>query len=83
MGAVSYCGMCGVPIYVPESKSRHCREDGDNFYCCNGHRVGAGVCPCCKRTFQQLARHMKCKHPKYRTEGPGAVNTTSKKVRKR
>jgi NMD protein affecting ribosome stability and mRNA decay len=26
-------------------------------------RIGAGVCPCCSRTFQQLARHMKNKHP--------------------
>lgn len=26
-------------------------------------RVHAGVCPCCNRTFQQLARHMKNKHP--------------------
>lgn len=26
-------------------------------------RVSAGVCPCCNRTFQQLARHMKTKHP--------------------
>lgn len=26
-------------------------------------RVEAGVCPCCNRTFQQLARHMKMKHP--------------------
>jgi hypothetical protein len=26
-------------------------------------RVHAGVCPCCNRTFQQLARHMKTKHP--------------------
>jgi hypothetical protein len=24
-----------------------------------------GVCPCCNRTFQQLARHMKAKHPGY------------------
>ena len=23
----------------------------------------AGACPCCKRTFQQLARHMAAKHP--------------------
>ena len=29
------------------------------------HRVGNGVCPCCHRTFKQLARHMKAKHPKY------------------
>ena len=27
------------------------------------NRAAAGVCPCCKRTFQQLARHMKSKHP--------------------
>lgn len=26
-------------------------------------RVHNGVCPCCKRTFQNLARHMKTKHP--------------------
>lgn len=26
-------------------------------------RTHAGVCPCCNRTFQQLARHMKTKHP--------------------
>lgn len=28
-------------------------------------RVGSGVCPCCKRTFKQLAAHMKRKHPDY------------------
>lgn len=27
-------------------------------------RVAAGTCPCCNRTFSQLARHMKAKHPK-------------------
>jgi hypothetical protein len=26
-------------------------------------RVQAGVCTCCNRTFQNLARHMKTKHP--------------------
>jgi len=26
-------------------------------------RVGNGVCPHCNRHFQNLARHMKCKHP--------------------
>jgi hypothetical protein len=26
-------------------------------------RTAAGVCPCCNRTFQQLARHMKTRHP--------------------
>ncbi len=28
-------------------------------------RVGHGTCPCCKRTFRQLARHMSHKHPEY------------------
>ena len=27
------------------------------------NRVGAGVCPCCKRNFANLARHMKSQHP--------------------
>jgi len=28
-------------------------------------RVAAGVCPCCTRTFQNLARHMERQHPDY------------------
>lgn len=28
-------------------------------------RASAGVCPCCNRTFQALARHMKAKHPEH------------------
>jgi hypothetical protein len=28
-------------------------------------RVKAGVCPCCNRTFQNLARHMSNQHPEY------------------
>jgi hypothetical protein len=31
-------------------------------------RIAAGVCPCCHRTFKQLARHMKAKHPDYSQE---------------
>lgn len=31
-------------------------------------RVAAGVCPCCTRTFQNLAQHMKTKHPNVATE---------------
>lgn len=26
-------------------------------------RIHAGTCPCCKRNFQNVARHMKTKHP--------------------
>lgn len=32
------------------------------------NRVGHGVCPCCNRTFGDLARHMMTKHPTYTTE---------------
>jgi len=28
-------------------------------------RVKHGICPCCNRTFKQLAAHMKNKHPEY------------------
>lgn len=28
-------------------------------------RAKAGVCPCCNRTFKQLARHMASKHPQF------------------
>lgn len=28
-------------------------------------RVAHGVCPCCQRTFKQLAAHMKSQHPDY------------------
>lgn len=27
------------------------------------NRAGAGVCPCCNRSFVALARHMKTRHP--------------------
>lgn len=29
------------------------------------NRAAAGVCPCCSRTFQDLARHMASKHPNF------------------
>jgi hypothetical protein len=31
-------------------------------------RAAAGVCPCCNRTFQQLASHMAEKHPGFISE---------------
>ena len=30
-------------------------------------RAAVGTCPCCKRTFSELARHMKAKHPDFHT----------------
>lgn len=32
-------------------------------------RVAAGVCPCCNRTFADLAGHMTGQHPDYATAG--------------
>ena len=32
-------------------------------------RATAGACPCCNRTFVQLARHMKTKHPDFAPAG--------------
>ena len=32
------------------------------------NRIANGVCPCCKRSFSNLHRHMKTKHPTYREE---------------
>jgi hypothetical protein len=31
-------------------------------------RIAHGVCPCCNRTFQNLASHMKGQHPDYEAE---------------
>jgi DUF438 domain-containing protein len=28
-------------------------------------RIAAGVCPCCSRTFQNVQRHIKSKHPDF------------------
>ncbi|MFZ5785500.1 MAG: hypothetical protein ACOY3Y_03565 [Acidobacteriota bacterium] len=35
-------------------------------------RIAAGVCPCCKRHFQNLEDHMKSRHPKYAHDEAGA-----------
>lgn len=32
------------------------------------NRVGAGVCPCCTRSFSNLRRHMETQHSDYRAE---------------
>ncbi len=32
------------------------------------NRVANGACPCCNRTFQNLHRHMKSKHPDFKKE---------------
>lgn len=30
------------------------------------NRIGNGVCPCCNRSFQNLKRHLECKHPEFK-----------------
>lgn len=32
------------------------------------NRIANGICPCCHRTFQDLAEHMQNKHPSYEEE---------------
>lgn len=34
------------------------------------NRIKAGVCPCCHRTFKQLAAHMATQHPDFTAEPP-------------
>ena len=34
-------------------------------------RVAHGVCPCCQRTFADLARHMNGQHPEFAPASPG------------
>ena len=31
-------------------------------------RAASGVCPCCNRTFRQMALHMKNQHPEFKAE---------------
>lgn len=31
-------------------------------------RAAAGTCPCCQRTFSNMSRHMKTKHPDFAAE---------------
>jgi hypothetical protein len=31
-------------------------------------RTAAGLCPCCNRSFRQMALHLKTKHPNFRAE---------------
>ena len=39
------------------------------------NRVQHGVCPCCNRTFQNVARHMATKHPDWKEQELGVICT--------
>jgi hypothetical protein len=57
------------------ARVRHAREDADHqrrrVIAYKGvigktkKRIAHGVCPCCTRTFENLARHIATKHPDY------------------
>lgn len=42
---------------------RRAREAAETQLRTAKRRQAAGVCPCCNRTFQNVQRHMKSKHP--------------------
>lgn len=48
-----------------ENAERAAREIAEAELKRHQKRAKNGVCPCCKRTFKQLATHMKTKHPDY------------------
>ena len=75
LGGTIYCPYCRSPHSYNESeldaeKRRH-REtlarlnEAQLKTSMLEKRIGVGSCPCCKRNFKQLARHMKSKHPSY------------------
>jgi len=39
------------------------------------NRIANGVCPCCNRTFKNVHRHMKNKHPKFNQRRAGETIT--------
>lgn len=55
-------------------KDQKIKREKKNAMAYKGHatriknRVAAGVCPCCNRTFANLASHMKTKHKDYKEQ---------------
>lgn len=51
-----------------EKEAEHFRKSRDGIkgaLAKERKRVGNGVCPCCNRSFSNLQRHMKTKHPQH------------------
>ncbi len=46
-----------------EAQKRLCKEEAARLRL--KRRIKAGICPCCKRTVSQMARHIASKHPEY------------------
>lgn len=55
-----------VAMYQDEAKRERNRANGYKGHATKiTKRAKAGVCPCCNRTFKQLAAHMANKHPQF------------------
>jgi len=50
--------------------ARHAEKIAKGKLKAHAERVKKGVCPCCKRSFQNLKRHMDTKHPNWDGEEP-------------
>lgn len=75
-----WCPGCGLPYGLPAGYLKARRDDGKRWTCPNGcvrrrpdrwlaESLSAAsaprVCPCCNRTFQNVARHIAGQHPDY------------------
>jgi hypothetical protein len=49
-------------------EARIAQEKAEQSHARLKKRIKNGVCPCCQRSFQNLHRHLKTKHPTYATE---------------
>jgi len=55
-----------VAEYADEAKRERNRANGYKGHATRiTKRAKAGVCPCCNRTFKQLAAHMATQHPQF------------------
>lgn len=50
-----------------ERKARHAEAIAKGKAKAQAQRLAHGVCPCCNRSFRQLRRHMRAKHPEFVT----------------
>ena len=65
---VRYCDSNADHLRKVRSQLAHEREQHEAAKAENERlkrRVAKGVCPCCKRSFQNLREHIATKHPKF------------------
>lgn len=69
------CPNCHMNFGITPEFEAARRNDHTSFYCPRRaqkgqntrlkNRIAAGVCPCCNRSFQNVARHMAGQHPDF------------------